>query len=114
MKGIGYFGEEVFIIKQDLSLLEESILRILLTVPGERVDNPNFGSKLQNYLFDLSSIFIEEARADIYSSISKWEPRVTVSNVSVDIIDVNTASIRIDATVKATLEELSIQKIISY
>jgi len=114
MKGVAFYNEEVLVIKQDLALLEESITRILLTVPGERVGNVSFGSKLQNYLFDLSSIFIEEARSDIFSSINKWEPRVTVNDITINVIDVNTASIKLDLTVKATLEDFTVQKILRY
>jgi phage baseplate assembly protein W len=114
MKGIGYFGEESPIIKHDLDLLEESITRILLTVPGERVGNVNFGSRLQNYLFDLSAVFIEEARADIYSSISKWEPRVNIDNITIEIIDSETAKIRIECIVKETLEEFVVEKILRF
>jgi phage baseplate assembly protein W len=114
VKGLCFYGEESPVVKQDLDLLEESITRILLTVPGERVGNVNFGSRLQNYLFDLSAVFIEEARSDIYSAINKWEPRVNVTNITINVVDVETAVIRIECIVKETLELFSIEKILKF
>ncbi len=60
MKGLGIYNEDAPVLKSDLDLVEENISRILLTTPGERVNNPLFGCKLKNFIFDLDDLFKED------------------------------------------------------
>lgn len=83
MKGIAYYNQDFLVIKEDEELLKESITRILLTSPGERVNNPNFGCKLKEFLFDFDVYILEDIKYEIRKAIERWEPRVTVSNITI-------------------------------
>ena len=114
MKGIAIYGVDSITIKQDTDLIEENLTRILLTVPGERVGNPTFGSKFKTFLFDTSLIMREEILSDVNNSVAKWEPRITVNNIQFNDIDPNTIAILIVATIKETLETFTFEKVIKY
>lgn len=84
--GIGFYNQEFFIIKSGKDLISESIMRILMSNYGERVNNPYFGVDLKGYLFELND---EQSKNEISSSIRKQiemnEPRVKIQ--SIDITD---------------------------
>jgi phage baseplate assembly protein W len=66
-------------------------LVLLLTNPGERVMEPNFGTPLRELLFDPNDLTLRiKAKNMIINSIKKWEPRIAVQNVEVSsIVDKN-------------------------
>lgn len=69
-------------IKRDNDILSESIARILLTEPNERLNNPTFGSTLRRYLFNLDNgLFEEDIKSEIYDAITKWESRVKIIDI---------------------------------
>ena len=90
MKSISLFNSDFLTIKTGNSALSESIERILMTSPGERVNNPAFGCKLKPSLFNFSAFLTEDIVIDITKAINKWEPRVNVLNVLVNQIDPQT------------------------
>ena len=114
MTGLGFYNTDSPTIKQDTDLLEENITRILLTVPGERVGNSGFGSRFKNYLFDLSVVMQEEIVSEIATAISRWEPRVTINNIKLTNVDTNTMAVRVEMTVKLTLEIFTFEKVIKF
>lgn len=60
--------------------ITQSIENILMTIPGERVHLPEFGSQLQRYLFrGLNLETAEELLTSIIVSIERWEKRVVVN-----------------------------------
>lgn len=84
MKGLSFYNESFLTIKEDENILKENITRILLTSPGERVNNPLFGSQLRAFLFDLDIVMREEVESNIVESILKWEPRVIIDNITTE------------------------------
>jgi hypothetical protein len=114
LRGLGIYNTDSPTIKQDTDLLEENITRILLTVPGERVGNPGFGSRFKNYLFDLSVVMQEEIVSEIATAISRWEPRVTVDNIKLTNVDTNTMAVRIEMTIRQTLQIFTFEKVIKF
>lgn len=114
MRGIGIYNEDSITLKSNLDLLEENISRILLTNQGERVCNPTFGCRFKNFLFDMQNIMQEEALAEVASAIGKWEPRVTVQNISIVNIDANTLAIKIDLVENTTLETFTFNRLIRF
>ena len=56
MQGIGIYGEDLLQIKKDEELIKENIKRILITAPGERAGNLQFGSRVREYLFNFKNI----------------------------------------------------------
>ena len=87
---------------QSQTTLEQAgsnVKNLLLTAKGERVMQPDFGSRLRELLFeqyteDLSS----RIQSEIQEAISTWLPYINISNV--DIIqsdeDPNTTNVSID------------------
>jgi phage baseplate assembly protein W len=77
----GYFGRQTGInqIKSDLLIL-------LLTYPGERIFLPDFGTPLQDLIFEPNDATVAaQARQMIIASIKRWEPRITVSAINVTV-----------------------------
>ena len=68
--------------------VRESIRIVLMTDPGERIMLPEFGGGLRRFLFEPNIVAthrgIEEA---ITRSLARWEPRVTLSSVTVEPAD---------------------------
>jgi phage baseplate assembly protein W len=71
--------------------IRESILQILGTRPGERLMNPEFGSKLHDLVFEQNDEVLKGLiRHYVIDAIKRWEKRVIVTEVSYDSSPVNT------------------------
>lgn len=87
-KGLGFYGQEFFIIKTDADLIAESIKRILMTSKGERVGLPFFGVGLKRRLFEPGDILESEGiEKEIRDQIEEYEPRVTLDSSTVNFED---------------------------
>lgn len=65
--------------------IREMIQVILLTQPGERLMLSGFGGKLRSFLFEPNTVATRQLiQEEIQSTLSLWEPRITVQSVSVD------------------------------
>ena len=65
----------------DLSAIYQSIENIIETSPGERLFNPEFGSFIENYLFDpLDEITAMKIETELIKAIGRWEQRVYILN----------------------------------
>ena len=70
-------------VSAELARIRQSIVQILGTRPGERVRRPDFGCDLHALMFEPNTaIFQALARRRILAALAKWEPRITVLNVS--------------------------------
>ena len=86
-----------------LDLLLQDIQQLLLTLPGERVNRPNFGCTLRTQIWEnLQDAAVNGASAIRHALVS-FEPRIIVSDVTNEIND-NTGliSFTIHFTVKNT------------
>jgi phage baseplate assembly protein W len=82
MKGIGFYGKDFFVVKSDYDLVSESITRILMTNPGERVGQPYFGTGLKDQIFEqLDSAMESIVSASIREQIGAYEPRVNITTL---------------------------------
>lgn len=64
--------------------IRQSIEQILDTEPGERIMLPEFGCGLRRYLMEPNTLTTRTAIAkDIESALTRWEPRVRLTDVSV-------------------------------
>lgn len=71
-------------ILQDLEAIKASLRNILLTLPGERRRNLDFGFGIQKYLEDLISDSASvEMKEDIINEISKYENRANILALNV-------------------------------
>jgi phage baseplate assembly protein W len=60
---------------------KSNLINLLLTYPGERVNQPEFGLGLKNLLFE-QDIDLESLQLKIQNQIDEFIPNVTLQNVS--------------------------------
>lgn len=78
-------GNTVLGRQEDIRLIQNDLLQLLYTLPGERVHRPNFGTPLRTSIFDpMSDLTISVLRDSILSAINREEPRLI--NVSVGAV----------------------------
>lgn len=72
------------VVSEDIQAIRNSLYNIFSTKKGEMLLNPNFGSSMEEFLFENVSPFIGKILGEkILSAIQKYEPRVEVLNVNV-------------------------------
>jgi phage baseplate assembly protein W len=65
--------------------ISRSVRNIVFTVPGEKIFNPFFGSKISRLLFEnVDDITASAIKDEIQFSIENYEPRVQLVNVKVN------------------------------
>lgn len=63
--------------KDDAHILRSSIFWILLTVPGQRVMNPEFGSNLAALVFDPNDVVTaDNVSQAVREAIQRWDDRI--------------------------------------
>ena len=77
--------------------IARAVRNIVLTTPGEKFFDPDFGSSVSEILFenvdDITAVSIDD---EIKSSLKNYEPRVELINVTVDPnFDANQFDVRI-------------------
>ena len=85
--------------------VRESIRLILLTEPGERLMREEFGCGLRRYLFEPNTATTRALiKERIQNSLTRWEPRVRVDDVSVepDAEDARVVAVQISFRLVAT------------
>ena len=71
----------------DMRLVKNDVLQLLLTLPGERVQRPTFGTTLRSTVFEpMTDRVISDLRTNILSAINTNEPRLI--NVDVQLTTV--------------------------
>ena len=71
---------------EGLEVIMQSIYVILNTPKGGRIWQPEFGCRVMEYIWDLAdSKTIEKIRSEIESALARWEPRINVKSVIVDL-----------------------------
>ena len=98
----------------DEEVINQSIERILMTSPGERLFNLNFGSNLVERLFDnMNANFLNRVLDDIVGAITKLEDRITIDSSSIQLLmdpDNNAATIVIPYYINITGESAVFKK----
>ncbi len=92
----------------NVKAVQNSLKNIFTWIPGERILNPEFGSKLKQYLYQgIVPETSEQIVAEIKHCVSEWEPRVSITSV----VDASTVDDHEDNTIhleiKYTIPELS-------
>jgi phage baseplate assembly protein W len=65
--------------------VEQAIIAILQTEPGERLMRPTFGCGLQRYIMQPNSVATRAMiRGDVEKALNDWEPRIQLTEVTVD------------------------------
>ena len=69
---------------KDANAIARSVTIIVMTYPGEKFFQPDFGSKVSRLLFEnVDDITASQIQEEIEFSISNYEPRVNLTNVTV-------------------------------
>lgn len=77
--------------------IEESIRLILGTAIGERPMRPEFGCGIHDYIFAPTDATTAGRIAyEVRASLRRWEPRIEVADVVVDVADDDPALLYID------------------
>jgi phage baseplate assembly protein W len=72
------------LVDNDVDAIKNSIRNIFTVRKGQKLLNPEFGSSLEQYLFEpITEIYARAIGDDILSSIEKYEPRIEVLKVLV-------------------------------
>lgn len=84
----------------DIAAVQNSLKQIFTWIQGERILLPEFGSRLQLYLYEgITDSNTEQIISEIRSCVSRWEPRVTIDGVvnqtTVDDVENNTIHLEI-------------------
>jgi len=70
----------------DLDRINESIIQILETRPGERLMRPDFGSRVRDLVFEQNDAVLKALlRFHINDAIKRWERRIVVNDISFDV-----------------------------
>lgn len=65
--------------------IKQSVKNLILTQPGEKFYNPDFGSRVSQLLFEpLDPFTVTELEEDIINTIRQYDDRIIVENVNVD------------------------------
>jgi len=67
------------------ALIKQNFKNLILTIPGERMMDPDFGVGIQRYLFETSIPFASsEIKSQISLKVGKYMPFVRLDNVLVE------------------------------
>jgi phage baseplate assembly protein W len=73
------------LVDTDLDAIRNSIKNIFTTRKGQKILSPDFGSNLDQYLFEpVTEVNAQAIGDDILNTINKYEPRVQVLRIVVD------------------------------
>jgi phage baseplate assembly protein W len=104
VSGLVFYNKDTLMFSESPSdLICENVKRILLTRPGERPNNLEFGSRLRNFLF-MPEMLMSDIALEIQSSVNHWEPRAQITGIEVGKIDEETIMIKLSIKNKVTGE----------
>jgi phage baseplate assembly protein W len=71
---------------ENIGAIQNSIFNLFTTMPGQKILNPVFGLNLQQFIFSgLSELNGKLMAETILKGLNKYEPRVKVKNVNVEV-----------------------------
>ena len=101
--------------QEDEKLIKNDILLLLLTVPGERIMDPNFGVNLRSALFEkIDDSIISSLESEILDKLLFYDTRVIPVDIAVSRNE-NTNTLNVRVVVKLKIDpfkEIVIEQII--
>jgi len=71
-------------VKNDVAI-NNSLNNIIGTTKGTMPGHPEFGCKIDKYLFELlDPMIIESIKIEVEYAIKRWEPRITIKSIIVN------------------------------
>ena len=75
------FTSDVSVVN-NADAIKQSIKNLVLTVPGEKLFNPSYGSRVSQLLFEpLDPFLVDSLQTEILNTIKNHERRVIVTNL---------------------------------
>ena len=69
--------------KTYVEVVKQNFVNLLLTVPGERIMDPDFGVGMRTFLFELDNIRVRsEISGKIYQQAGKYIPFIEIRDIS--------------------------------
>ena len=107
MKSISIYGIDKLI---NVQAIINSLHNIFTWRPGERILNPEFGSRLYTLLYEGITPETEERIAsEIHSCVSEWEPRISITEIrdisTTDDTENNTIHLEVVFTIPSLTDE---------
>ena len=88
--------EDFSVVKNENSI-KQSMKNLVMTGFGERPFQPELGCGIRELLFENFDIFmLEELKEEIVNTLGRLEPRITVSQVNVNIDDDNNLEVEVE------------------
>jgi len=73
------------LLKSVLQTTEQNLKMLILTCPGERIMDINFGVGIRNYLFEqYTPQTLGEIRSKILQQVNRYMPQVTIEDIIFD------------------------------
>jgi hypothetical protein len=77
--------------------VEQAIALIVGTAPGERPMRPEFGCGVHDVVFDVvDAATVGRMESEVRAALDRWEPRIEVLRVGVDLVAVDRGELLID------------------
>jgi Bacteriophage baseplate protein W len=92
-------------LARDETDIDQAMLLILGTAPGERPMRPEFGCGVHDFVFDtIDAGTVARMETEIRAALDRWEPRVEVTDVQFDLDGTDRGELVIEITyrVRAT------------
>lgn len=111
---VDYSDGDYVLIDKTNNLVRQNLTNLILTVPGERIMDPNFGVGIQRFIFQNKIIATTEAiKVAINGQAKKYMPFLTINNVSFPSVEENSnyLDIVINYTINptSTIDNLKLQ-----
>jgi len=89
-KSIGYGNQEAtsrdILVDNDILAIRNSVKNIFTTKKGEKILAPEFGSSLEQFLFEpVDNIHGRLIAETIFNNIKTYEPRIEVTDINVEV-----------------------------
>ena len=99
----GFFYKPKTILEQAKSNLQN----LLLTTPGERVFQPNFGSQLKSIVFEQGQDIPNRVEEAIRTSVDSFSPHINIINVFT-IQEQNQVNVQVEFSVPLNPEDIEV------
>lgn len=95
--GLNVVDSGDILVSNDDEAIKNSLFNIFTTKKGQKILNPEFGSSLDQYLFDDVNNFVGQSLGqNIFDTISRYEPRINIIYVNVyPLPDLNQYNVKI-------------------
>ena len=85
----------------EIEQLKSNIKNLLLTKRGERIMQPNFGSGLQELLFEFNDDALAEKIEDtVTSALENWLPYISVDQIDIGATDLDKDNNTVNVSIK--------------